>query len=160
MFKYLLGSTSFKKECFLSGIAEITLPCLKVFVLSVQRAAKLYILICLFQWISSFRSICQIYALWVPISAVEGPHLVPISLKIGSPLGPHFDKIRSPLHVASVRDVPTHLRCVMECVVLTWFSCCCFSLQRKWGTHVMYMEIFRPMRAYLGFRKNGGSNIS
>ena len=57
-----LGKTSFKKECFLSGIAEITLPCLKVFVLSVQRAAKLYILICLFQWISSFRSICQIYA--------------------------------------------------------------------------------------------------
>ena len=31
----------------------------------------------------------EIYAFWVPISAVEGPHLVPISLKIGSPLGPH-----------------------------------------------------------------------
>ena len=43
----------------------------------------------LFQGITSFRSICQIYAFWVPISAVEGPHWVPISLNIRSPLGPH-----------------------------------------------------------------------
>ena len=37
----------------------------------------------LFQWISLFWSIFQMYAFWVPISAVEGPHLVPISLKMG-----------------------------------------------------------------------------
>ena len=33
----------------------------------------------------------QKYAFWVPISAGGGPHLVPIQLKIGSPLGPHFE---------------------------------------------------------------------
>ena len=37
-----------------------------------------------------------------PHFAGEGPHLVPISLKIGSPLGPHFDKLGSPGHVATV----------------------------------------------------------
>ena len=40
-----------------------------------------------------------------PHSASEGPHLVPISLKIGSPLGPHFDKLGSPWHVATVRHI-------------------------------------------------------
>ena len=35
-------------------------------------------------------------------SAGEGPHLVPISLKIGFPLGPHFVKLGSPWHVATV----------------------------------------------------------
>ena len=43
----------------------------------------------LFQRITSFRSIFQIYVVWVPISAVEGPHWVPISLEIRSPLGPY-----------------------------------------------------------------------
>ena len=41
------------------------------------------------QWITLFWSIFQIYAFWVPISAVKGPHWVPISLNIGSPLAPH-----------------------------------------------------------------------
>ena len=40
-----------------------------------------------------------------PHSAGEGPHLVPISLKIGSPSGPHFEKSGSPWHVATVRVV-------------------------------------------------------
>ena len=40
-----------------------------------------------------------------PHSAGEGPHLVPISLKIGSPLGPHFDKVGSPWHVATVQKL-------------------------------------------------------
>ena len=38
----------------------------------------------------------------VPISFAEGPHLVPISLKMRSPFGPHFEKIRSPFHVGAV----------------------------------------------------------
>ena len=37
-----------------------------------------------------------------PHSAGEGPHLVPISLKIGSPSGPYFEKSGSPWHVATV----------------------------------------------------------
>ena len=56
----------------------------------------------LFQRITSFRSIFQIYAFWVPISAVEGPHWVPISLKIRSPLGPHEKYFGSPLNVGAV----------------------------------------------------------
>ena len=44
----------------------------------------------------------EIYAFWVPISAVEGPHLVPISLKIGSPLGPHYRNFRSPFNLGAV----------------------------------------------------------
>ena len=31
---------------------------------------------------------------WVPISDGEGPHLVPISLKIGSPLDPHVASVQ------------------------------------------------------------------
>ena len=37
----------------------------------------------------------------VQISAFEGPHLVPNSLKIRSPLGPNFKKNRSPFHVGA-----------------------------------------------------------
>ena len=40
----------------------------------------------------------------VPISVAEGPHLVPISLKIRSPFGPHFEKFRSLFHVGAVRN--------------------------------------------------------
>ena len=39
----------------------------------------------LFLRVTSFRSHLQIYAFWFPISAVEGPHWVLISLKIESP---------------------------------------------------------------------------
>ena len=46
----------------------------------------------------------------VPHSASEGPHLVPISLKIGSPLGPHFDRLGSPWHVATVVLVPATVK--------------------------------------------------
>ena len=46
----------------------------------------------------NFENICFLG----PHSAAEGPHLVPISLKIGSPLGPHFDKLGSQWHVATV----------------------------------------------------------
>ena len=35
------------------------------------------------QRITSFRSIFQIYAFWVPISAVEGPHWVPMKNILG-----------------------------------------------------------------------------
>ena len=38
-----------------------------------------------------------------PHSAAEGPHLVPISLKIGSPMGPLFDNLGSQWHVATVK---------------------------------------------------------
>ena len=58
----------------------------------------------LFQRITSFRSIFQIYVVWVPISAVEGPHWVPISLKIRSPLGPHEKYFGSPLNVGAVKQ--------------------------------------------------------
>ena len=58
--------------------------------------------------ITSFRSIFQIYAFWVPISAVKGPRWVPISLKIRSLLGPHFDKFRSPFHVGAVPSHDSH----------------------------------------------------
>ena len=37
-----------------------------------------------------------------PHSAGEGPHLVPISLKFGSPSGPHFEKSGSPGLVGTV----------------------------------------------------------
>ena len=47
----------------------------------------------------NFANICFLG----PHSAAEGPHLVPISLKIGSPLGPHFDKLGSQWHVATVK---------------------------------------------------------
>ena len=56
----------------------------------------------LFQGITSFRSIFQIYAFWVPISAVEGPHWVPILLQIRSPLGPHDIFFRSSFNVGAV----------------------------------------------------------
>ena len=56
----------------------------------------------LFQWITSFRSIFQIYVVWVPISAVEGPHWVPISLEIRSPLGPHEIFLGSPCNLGAV----------------------------------------------------------
>ena len=39
-----------------------------------------------------------------PHSAGEGPHLVPISLKFGSPSGPHFEKSGSPGLVGTVQD--------------------------------------------------------
>ena len=38
----------------------------------------------------------------VPISVAEGPHLVPIALKMRSPFGPHFEKFRSLFHVGAV----------------------------------------------------------
>merc|ERR1740123_2635644 len=69
----------------------------------------------LFQGITSFRSICQIYAFWVPISAVEGPHWVPILLKIRSPLGPHDIFFRSSFNVGAVGYIhQTHFRQVPE----------------------------------------------
>ena len=37
-----------------------------------------------------------------PHSAGEGPHLVPISLKFGSPSGPHFEKGGSPCKLGAV----------------------------------------------------------
>ena len=43
----------------------------------------------------NFANICFLG----PHSAAEGPHLVPISLK----LGPHFDKLGFQWHVATVR---------------------------------------------------------
>ena len=42
-----------------------------------------------------------------PHSAGEGPHLVPISLKFGSPSGPHFEKSGSPGLVGTVQVVNT-----------------------------------------------------
>ena len=63
----------------------------------------------LFQGITSFRSIFQIYAFWVPISAVEGPHWVPISLKIRSPLGPHEKYFGSTLNVGAVHTFSPQL---------------------------------------------------
>ena len=39
----------------------------------------------------------------VPISVAEVPHLVPISLKMRSPFGPHFEKFRSPFYVGAVK---------------------------------------------------------
>ena len=39
-----------------------------------------------------------------PHSASEGPHQVPISLKIGSPSGPHFEKSGSPGLVGTVLE--------------------------------------------------------
>ena len=43
----------------------------------------------LFQRITSFQSIFQIYAFWVPISAVEGPHFTQNWVPIKNILGPH-----------------------------------------------------------------------
>ena len=47
----------------------------------------------------NFTNICFLG----PHSAAEGPHLVPISLKIGSPMGPLFDNLGSQWHVATVK---------------------------------------------------------
>ena len=56
-------------------------------------------------FISTNYLVFQIYAFWVPISAVEGPHWVPISLKIRSPLGPHEKYFGSPLNVGAVLTI-------------------------------------------------------
>ena len=39
--------------------------------------------------------------MWSQFLLPKGAHLVPISLKIRSPLGPHFKKFRSPFHVGA-----------------------------------------------------------
>ena len=55
-----------------------------------------------FNGLARFGQFFKYTLFWVPISAVEGPHLVPTSLKIGSPLGPHLNKLRSPFNVGAV----------------------------------------------------------
>ena len=46
-----------------------------------------------------------------PHSAGEGPHLVPISLKFGSPSGPHFEKSGSPGLVGTVTSLDVRVVC-------------------------------------------------
>ena len=80
----------------------------------------------LFQRITSFRSIFQIYAFWVPISAVEGPHWVPISLKIRSPLGPHEKYFGSTLNVGAVQSGRLQVfcwKCILYCRLNLSGSC-------------------------------------
>ena len=84
-----------------------------VFLLSVQRAAKLNIFI-LIHFLNELAHFGQFFK-WrfsgphfFPISAAKGPHLVPISLKIRSPLGPHEKYFGSPLNVGAVHIAHLH----------------------------------------------------
>ena len=58
----------------------------------------------------------------VPISAAEGPLLVPISLKIRSSFGPHFDKFRSPFHVGAVPSLRNMKKCLLR-TERAYFAC-------------------------------------
>ena len=70
--------------------------------------------------ISSLRSIFQIYAFWVPIS-VKGPNWVPVSLKIGSPLGPHaiWEKCKSIIHLEKIWSSHTY-QSIGRFSILVW----------------------------------------
>ena len=67
----------------------------------------------------NFANICFLG----PHSAAEGPHLVPISLKIGSPLGPHFVKLGSRWHVATVQQAIHMMHCSCSCPFCNYCPC-------------------------------------
>ena len=56
-----------------------------------------------------------------PHSAGEGPHLVPISLKIGSPSGPHFEKSGSPGLVGTVSEGYQGIISGLSLITDQWF---------------------------------------
>ena len=65
----------------------------------------------------NFANICFLG----PHSAAEGPHLVPISLKIGSPMGPLFDNLGSQWHVATVKTGSlTGSACKNQVLLRSW----------------------------------------
>ena len=60
-----------------------------------------------------------------PYSAGEGPHLAPISIK----LGPHFDEIRTSLQMATVH-IPS--------IDVTLWVCCVFAM-------FLQLPIYKPL---------------
>ena len=70
-----------------------------------------------FQLITLFCSILQTFAFWVPILLPR----VPISLKIGSPMGPLFDNLGSQWHVATVKTGSlTGSACKNQVLLRSW----------------------------------------
>ena len=90
----------------------------------------------------NFANICFLG----PHSAAEGPHLVPISLKIGSPMGPLFDNLGSQWHVATVKtgsltgsacknqvqESSSEVGQIMSPIISTSMSECCKIMTKLW----------------------------
>ena len=103
-----------------------------------------------FQQIPSFWSIFLIYVFWVPISAVEGPHWVPISLKIRSPLGPNEICFRSSFNVGAVQwtePLDRGVKYICMTIILKWWMSVLWTkilLARNNNLFSSAMNCFRP----------------